>query len=81
MKKNMILGKRNASLLFERLWEVSDGLTDGSMRPADAKERNNNSGKMIALAKLQLEHQIGMRKYPDISVPFLDNEGNDTESE
>lgn len=80
MKKNMVLGKRNASLLFDRLWEVSDGLADGSMRSADAKERNNNAGKIIALAKLLLEHQIGKRKYHDISVPFLDDEGNDTES-
>lgn len=66
------LGKRKASELFDRLWKVSDGLDDGSMRPADAKERNNNAGKMISLAKIQLEYQKDKNRFQDINVDFLE---------
>jgi len=68
--------KRNLKLLYERLWKVSDGLDDGSMRPADAKERNNNAGKMIAAASLELEYRLAKKQYKDIRIDFFEEDGD-----
>ena len=57
---------KNVTQLRKELAEVFADLKSGKLAPATATEMNNAAGKMIATAKLQLEHATLSKQTPNI---------------
>ncbi|MCP4984637.1 MAG: hypothetical protein GY928_00840 [Colwellia sp.] len=65
MKKNET-SIPNLGALWERLSDTFDGLESGEVEYKVAAELNNTAGKMINLAKTQLEYFALRKETPDI---------------
>lgn len=57
---------KNVKQLRSELAAVFEDLKTGKLAPAVATEMNNAAGKMIATAKLQLEHAALRKEKPDV---------------
>lgn len=68
---------KNAEEMTRELQAVFDNLKTGQIKHKDAAELNNCVGKMIGLAKAQLEYHAARKEQPELAF-FSNSEAKQT---